>query len=337
MNVLIMRLSSLGDVTLLFPILRAIKSANPQAKISCVTKPSYAPLLALSPEVSRVYSYQGFSGTLKELNSEKWDVVLDLHGVLRTRLLSFALPAQRKAVYAKDIWKRRFLVFLKLFKGDKFLHALDRYAQGAAGAGLIKDFKIPSHAVLSQPSSEIRLKVDNILKGQDFFVGIAPGARWGSKKWPAERFAQTISLLKEKYPAIRPVLMGDSHERTLCQEIASHLKNLNPINTAGELKVGELPYFIGKLRLFLSNDSGLMHMASLLGVPTVAAFGPTVREFGFTPAGQKSRVVEIPDLACRPCTLHGSDICPRGHFLCMRLITPDQVMKEALVVSGVEP
>ena len=83
------------------------------------------------------------------------------------------------------------------------------------------------------------------------------------------------------------------------------------------------------LKLFITNDSGPMHIATSCGVPTLAIFGPTTKELGFFPYGDSHRVVES-DLECRPCSLHGGRACPLGHFLCMKLITVDQVYAAAM-------
>ena len=86
-----------------------------------------------------------------------------------------------------------------------------------------------------------------------------------------------------------------------------------------------MPHF----KLFITNDSGPMHIATAFNVPTLAIFGPTTRELGFFPYGRGHRVLEVKGLPCRPCALHGGRKCPQGHFKCMRLITVDDVFNNA--------
>ena len=95
----------------------------------------------------------------------------------------------------------------------------------------------------------------------------------------------------------------------------------------------ELMEAIRPLKIFVSNDSGPMHIAAALGVSAVGIFGPTTRELGFFPYGDGNRVIETP-LACRPCALHGSRTCPRGHFLCMRLLTVGEVFEAAAKLAA---
>ena len=85
---------------------------------------------------------------------------------------------------------------------------------------------------------------------------------------------------------------------------------------------------MARTRAILSNDTGLMHVAAAVGTPVVSVFGPTVREFGFFPVGDGHRVLEMPDLACRPCNIHGGSHCPKGHFRCMLGVSPDRVLAE---------
>ena len=96
------------------------------------------------------------------------------------------------------------------------------------------------------------------------------------------------------------------------------------MNWAGETSLKELIAAISRCSVFLTNDSGPMHVAVASGIPTVAIFGPTTRELGFFPYGKGHTVIEK-NLECRPCGLHGAKECPLGHFQCMRQITPDEV------------
>ncbi|MDO8757313.1 MAG: glycosyltransferase family 9 protein, partial [Elusimicrobiota bacterium] len=104
----------------------------------------------------------------------------------------------------------------------------------------------------------------------------------------------------------------------------------------GKTDLEELKALMGRLCVFVTNDSGPMHLAAAAGVPVVAIFGATTRELGFFPYGPGHRVVEA-DLACRPCGLHGASACPEGHFLCMKLLTVLQVHAAVLKVVRAAP
>jgi len=162
-------------------------------------------------------------------------------------------------------------------------------------------------------------------------AGVHPGAAWATKRWLPERFAELCRRLKSE--GLTPVLIGGPGDAALGAEIAAAS---GAADLVGKTDLEELKSLMGRLSLFVTNDSGPMHLAAAAGVPVVAIFGATTRELGFFPYGAGHRVVEA-DLACRPCGLHGAKACPEGHFLCMRLLSVDQVQqacREALAAAS---
>ena len=99
-----------------------------------------------------------------------------------------------------------------------------------------------------------------------------------------------------------------------------------PVNLAGKTTVRELMALLSVCGFLVTNDSGPMHIAAALGVPTLAIFGPTVPSFGYTPWGESNRIIEHPDLPCRPCDRHGPQVCPLGHHRCMTEIPASRVI-----------
>ena len=116
----------------------------------------------------------------------------------------------------------------------------------------------------------------------------------------------------------------------MCARIA---RESGALDWSGQTTVADLKALMSRLSLFVSNDSGPMHLATGSGVPTLAFFGPTTREMGFFPYGPGHRVLEE-NLPCRPCGLHGGAACPEGHFLCMRLITADRAWAASREMLG---
>jgi heptosyltransferase-2 len=157
------------------------------------------------------------------------------------------------------------------------------------------------------------------VKPGDRLAGVHPGAAWATKRWLPERFAELCRRLKAA--GLTPVLVGGPGDAALGAEIAAAS---GAADLVGRTDLVELKELTGRLSLFVTNDSGPMHLAAAAGVPVVALFGATTRELGFFPYGAGHQVVEA-DLACRPCGLHGGRACPEGHFLCMRLLTVDRV------------
>ena len=160
----------------------------------------------------------------------------------------------------------------------------------------------------------------------NLLIGINPGARWPTKKWPADYFAELADLLIEKEKA-HIAILGAEGDKETSDEILKQMRNKDKaISICGKTTILQLAAFIKRCNLIITNDSGPMHLAVSQEIPIVALFGPTSKEFGFYPLGKKDCVIEV-DLPCRPCSIHGSLTCPKRHFRCMRDITPQMVLE----------
>ncbi|MBI3012912.1 MAG: glycosyltransferase family 9 protein, partial [Elusimicrobia bacterium] len=156
-------------------------------------------------------------------------------------------------------------------------------------------------------------------------IGMNPGSMWKTKRWLPEYFAQVADTL-QKERNCQIILFGSDQDKTAVRSVCSFMKS-PVINLCGKTDLKTLTSLISRCSLFITNDSGPMHLASAAGVPLVAIFGPTTRELGFFPLGDKSVVVEL-ELPCRPCSLHGGDRCPLKHFKCMRDLRPEVVLRQ---------
>jgi heptosyltransferase-2 len=162
-------------------------------------------------------------------------------------------------------------------------------------------------------------------------LAVAPGARWSTKRWPVERFAAVAEALAQEQKA-PVVVLGSAEDSPLAQELCQRL-SVPVLNCTGKLSLMHTAALLQQCHLLLSNDSGLMHMATALRVPVVAIFGPTVQEFGFYPFKASAQVVSA-TLACRPCSTKGSRRCPRGHHQCMQRVTVAHVLAAASKLWG---
>ena len=192
--------------------------------------------------------------------------------------------------------------------------------------GIVKEsFKAEKLNMRYAPSAEenvARLMKDFNLEGKTL-IGIHPGSAWPTKCWPKENYVELISRIQTELK-LQAVIVGGRNDADLgekiCQLAQGHCASL-----CGKTSLSDLMALMGHFKLFITNDSGPMHIATAFGVPTLGIFGPTTRELGFFPYGSDSRVIEVKGLSCRPCALHGGKKCPKGHFKCMRLITVDDV------------
>src|SRR6267154_1371145 len=155
------------------------------------------------------------------------------------------------------------------------------------------------------------------------FVAIAPGSIWGSKRWPY--YSELAAKLAARLPV---VLVGGPDDAGLGDEIVRAVGRSGgrAVNACGKLTLRQSAALIGRANALVTNDSAPLHLATAMGTPIVALFGPTVTEFGFGPLRPGDVALGIDELPCRPCSPHGPPQCPLGHHRCMREITVEAVL-----------
>jgi len=498
-RILVLRLSSLGDVVLTAPVYKNLKAHWPDCRISVLVKPAFAPVLAHNPNVDEVLPYRGHAQALRLVLERGFTHLLDLHANWRTFWLRHLARVPNVAVYQKDALARRLFVHLGLPSPSLARHTLDRYLEALAAWGvpvrtrelalgdygtagsprptegarvLLAQTSFLGDALLTVPLTR-RIKdvlpgcrlsvltrpktadvfrrlpwVDEVLeddkkglhkglgilalarslrgrfdlalsahrsfrtalllrlaripyrigfstsagaffyhrtvffswampdvernlalllplkpdlkaedqdslylsrregpesssigerlaaagfKPEDRLAGLHPGSAWPTKRWPADGYARLGRRLVAE-AGMKVVLVGGPEDAGLSKGIAEAIGE-GALDLTGKTSLPELIDLVGRLKLFVTNDSGPMHVAAARGVPTLALFGPTTRELGFFPYGRGHRVLEA-DLPCRPCGLHGARACPQGHFLCMRLLTVGSAYRASLELLG---
>jgi len=173
------------------------------------------------------------------------------------------------------------------------------------------------------PSTAERDVVDTLLQSHhvepgERLIALAPGSVWATKRWPY--YAELASALAQSG---RIVIVGGPGDRALAKEILAAVPNA--IDATGALPLLASAELIGRCAVIVTNDSAPLHLASAMGTPTVAIFGPTVPEFGFGPLAPMKVVIGHESLACRPCHRHGPKRCPLTHFRCMRELSVEAV------------
>jgi heptosyltransferase-2 len=342
---LVIRLSSLGDVVLTLPALDFIRRQAPEARVTFLTKPAYAGLVQGHPGIEQLWTmdtrgaHQGIRGSFnmaRRIRAERFDAVLDLHANARARF--FCLLSGAKSVHVKNYAMNRRL--RAWFPGMTLPMPPDVSRRAVeAAATLLGVAPPPSESLVGRLSldakakdwAELFLRRAGVKPGQKL-VAIAPGAAWATKRWSAGYFAQTLGLLADGDKR-RFVLVGAESDAALCGEILAYARKGadQALIAAGLTDAAQLAALIARCDVLLTNDSGPMHVASALGVPVVALFGPTVEAFGFFPRGARDKVFQL-DLDCRPCSVHGTQRCPLGTHACMEGIAPFDVARD---LSGV--
>ena len=345
-KILVIRFSSIGDIILTTPVFRYLRKIKPGAEIHFLTRAEFTNILRNNPNVDRILSFdtkEGYPGlkVLKDkISGEKYDTIYDLHGSLRSRYISLFSGARRIRRINKNNFKRFMLVKMKFNfyhgitsdnrSGMRPLSVVEKYLITCGYTGRenpdFEDLRLDLYITnREEKNAEIFLKK---FFGKEPRIVIAPGAKHFTKRWPPEYYAELAALLYKKYK-FKIVFTGGPDEVNTIQEIRliADPKEKYTVSLAGKLDLTETAAIISRSNLFISNDSGLMHMASAFQIFQIAIFGSTVRELGFYPVNPRSRILER-NLSCRPCSHIGRSSCPKNHFECMRQIKPEMVLEE---------
>jgi lipopolysaccharide heptosyltransferase II len=342
---LIIRLSSIGDIILASPLIRLIQKENPQAQVDFLVKSEYADLVRYNPHLRHVIEFDS-RGRVAELRAlrrkireERYDAVIDIQGNTRSCFLRSGVSST-----VLKVNKRRLARFLLVnFKWNVYRSVPGvpiRYLETIRSLGIVDDRGGLEVFVPEETSVRVWDRLSKAgIKGDGHVVGLCPGAKHATKRWPRDRFEQlAVALVKEDDAKV--LLFGGEDDRGLCALIEQRViqetgKQSRVVKYAGDLSLLETASAMDACDTIVANDSGLLHLAAARKRRVVAIFGPTVKEFGFFPCATENRVVERPDLYCRPCTHIGGKLCPEGHFRCMKEITMEDVLNAVRSFSPV--
>ena len=329
MKFLVIRLSSMGDVILTTPFLRALRRCFPEAEVHFLTKALYAGLIASHPAVDVVLPFDAsvpLAKTGRRLREERYDAVFDLHKNLRSiPLARMARPGRVFRIH-KATLRRRLLID---FKVDLLKNRGDQSAvciETGAVLGLSDDGGPPD----VHPPVEFSRKADAALAVfTPPFWGLIPVASSWNKRWP--HFAELGRRLTKRFGGTC-LVFGGPDDAGFCDSIAAEIGPA--ISFADRRELIETAALLQRCAVAVGNDTGLTHLATAMGTPTVALFGPTTRQLGYFPRGAHTRVLEL-EMDCRPCTKNGLEHCPRRRDLaCLAKITVEDVMEACWTLTG---
>lgn len=340
-RILIRSTNWVGDAVLTTPAIRAVRKNFPCAEITILAKPWVAPVFHGNRLVDNIMAYDsggrhkgiiGMSRLIRLLRREKFDLGILFQNAFEAAFLAYMAGIPLRLGFDTDC--RGFLLShpVRLEPGDKEVHEIDYYLAVLERASLKPDGRGLTVAV----SDEERRQAGDILEtygitGRDrVVVGINPGAAYGSaKRWPVERFAAVCDEIGESRGS-DIVIFGGPGEKNTGRQV-SGLTKRPCVNLCGKTTLREAIALIERCELFITNDSGLMHVAAALGVPVVAVFGPT-NPVTTGPSSPESCIVQVP-ASCSPCL---KPECPGDHR-CMRDITVDMVLESAREVMEKRP
>lgn len=301
-KILIIKPSSLGDVVHSLPFLNAIKETFPFSEIHWLIAKGLEGLLENHPMVKKLWVINKdqwknlrkiketaieFKSLFKELEDESYDIVIDLQGLLRSGMLTYATRASVRVGF-KEAREGSSLFYTHKIKGGREIHAVDRYLKIASAFGCkVEDVKFPMPLIKESES------VKKLKKNIGDYAVLVPGARWKTKRWLPANFGKLASMLD-----IKTLIVGSSSDAEIAKDIEL-CSGGKALSMAGKTDIKELISIIRGARYVITNDSGPMHIAAALNIPVIALFGPT-NPVRTGPYGKNNIIVKS-DIECAPC------------------------------------
>jgi lipopolysaccharide heptosyltransferase I len=367
-RILLIKPSALGDVVHTLPVLVKLRARYPRARIDWLITPENAEVVRYHPALSNVvlfarrdFSKRGhrwraflsFFGLLKQIRSAKYDLVIDMHGQVRSALFALISGARARVGFDRPI-KRGLTVSAEHdlknipnhgWRGAREaswiaythripiptldVHAIDRYLWVAPLLGL--DDRPPDLAIHLSPEATDR--VNQLLEEQGVppskpLIVLVPGTIWETKHWTIEGFAGVAREFLEDGFAV--ALAGTMRDQQRCRQIAAAAPGT--CDLSGKTTPADLAALIRRAEVAVTNDSGSMHVAASLGKPMVSVFGPT-NPVHIGPYDRPESVVRV-DLPCSPCNYRRLSQCPFDHA-CMKQVTSTMVVERVRKILGI--
>jgi heptosyltransferase-1 len=333
-RILIIKLSSLGDVIHALPVPEALRRVYPLADISFLVNREYGELLRGNLWIDEIFLFERnmkggfFKGVslnfklLKVLRSKGFDLVIDLQGLLRSGLIAWFSRSKNVVGFENAREGSRFFYSQRIPVPDQNIHAVDRYLLIPKSMGWNGNphFYINLH-------KEDELFIEEFIRAEKLktflpIIAIQPMARWPTKEWSPAKFAELGNLI-QKSKEYQVVFLGSKEEVSRI-EVIVRLMDEPPVTATGKLSLKQLAAFLKKSTLLITNDSGPMHLAVALNIPVLALFGAT--DFRRTGPYQMEDHVIYKSVACRPC-LKRSCLNHAFPMECMERITPEEVFE----------
>ncbi len=330
-NLLLIRLSSIGDLLLTTPIIRAIRQEFPNCKIHFATFREFHQVLKNNPQIDCLIQIpkselKNNSFKFHNLQNSKFDLIIDLQNNKYSKKIISHLDYDKIAIINKQRKHKLSTVYLKKPQIHNY-SVVGNYFRTAQEFLTINEDEKGLEFWLDSEKEYLSDKRNSA--GQNFThtkaISIAPGAAHFTKQWLPEYFVELIQLINNKYPnKFTFNLLGSAKEKQICDLIETELMKHNCLvqNYAGKTSLQDSAKIINESDFMFTNDTGLMHIAASRQVPMIVFFGSSSSDFGFLPYHSNYRLLET-KLWCRPCSHIGRSFCPLGHFNCMKKITPE--------------
>lgn len=322
-KILLIRFSSIGDLVLTTPIIRALNQQLEGSEIHFLTKKRFVGILENSPYLNKVHSFdENLSEVIPQLKQERFDLIIDLHKNLRSNLVKRKLKV-KSISFEKLNLEKWLMVRLKINRLPQ-KHIVDRYFDALKSLNIKNDL-LGLDYFEGQENREIRSTLPE--QFQKPYVVFALAGTYFTKKIP---FGKWVEMAKCSPLPI--LLLGGPTEKELGEKLMNEDLKQSVFNGCGSFNLNQSAALIRDAELVITGDTGLMHIAVAYKKKTISLWGNTIPEFGMYPYipqyPDRVTILENKDLKCRPCSKLGYDKCPKGHFDCMMQLDVSNVFRQ---------
>lgn len=322
MKVLILRFSSIGDIVLTTPVVRALKTQL-NCEVHYTTRSRYAGILSGNPYIDKVHCLDGsLNALIRSLKEEQFDYIVDLHHNIRTFLIRKKLGT-KSGIFNKLNLQKWLLVNLKINRMPN-VHIVERYMAAAKELGVKNDSLGLDYFIPDKDVVDPSWLPETHRKG---YIAFVVGATYATKRLPVKRMIQLCHQINQPI-----ILLGGKEDFETGEQIRvffdgydknEEMKAPDIFNACGRFNLNQSASLVKQAKYVFTHDTGLMHIAAAFKKEIFSIWGNTVTDFGMYPYRTKFTVFENKGLGCRPCSKLGYDKCPKGHFKCMNDIKFD--------------
>ncbi len=316
-KILLLRLSSIGDIVLTTPVIRCLKLQLPDVHLHFLVKKNFATIVHTNPYINKVHLFEGdLKQCIQELKKEQFDCIIDLHNNQRTWLIKQALRVKNYTFNKLNI-EKWLLIYLKWNKLPD-VHIVDRYLAAVAPLGVQNDGKGLDYFI---PEKD-RVKPTQLFPElhHQSYTALVIGAKHATKRLPMHKLVAICQLLRQPV-----ILLGGPSDAVIAQQIVEQVGQPSVFSACGLLNLSQSASLVQQAAKVITHDTGLMHIAAAFNQHILCIWGNTVPEFGMYPylandTKGSFHIVQVDNLPCRPCSKIGYEQCPKQHFHCMERI-----------------
>jgi lipopolysaccharide heptosyltransferase II len=328
-KVLIIQTAFIGDVILATSLIAQIKEYNPHIQIDFLLRKGNEVLLQNNPHINQIFIWdkknklKSMIQNIKLIRKEKYDYTFNIQRFFNSGLMTLLSKAKNKVGFDKNplsfFYNYKVQHQIPHLTSTGYLHEVERNAL------LVKEVFPEFEVKRSRPelffNSNQMNKVDGIISQNEKFIVMAPSSVWYTKALAPKKWIELIKNLID----YKVYIIGAPDDNSFVESLIK--SQHHTVNLCGKLSLPESAYLMSKAQWVLVNDSAPLHLASAVNAATIAFFCSTIEEFGYSPLSERSHIISVDKLDCRPCGLHGHKECPKGHFKCSEEINLNKVIQ----------